>query len=103
MPQDWAMTQNNLGIALRNLAERSEGAQASQYLQQAVDDFRSALQVRTESDFPVQWARTRLSLARTYEAQKDRENARKCYEQLLRLYPADQRLQAKVTELSEKR
>jgi hypothetical protein len=47
------MTQNNLGNALRDLAERSEGAQASQFLQQAVDAFSSALQVYTEPTFPA--------------------------------------------------
>jgi hypothetical protein len=32
LPQDWAATQNNFGIALTYSAERSEGAQASRYL-----------------------------------------------------------------------
>jgi hypothetical protein len=36
LPQDWAMTQNNLGIALHALAGRSERAQASQYLARAL-------------------------------------------------------------------
>jgi hypothetical protein len=45
VPEDWAAAQNNFGLALFNLAERSEGAQASQCLRQAIDAYRNALQV----------------------------------------------------------
>jgi len=39
-PQDWAMTQNNLAIALRDQAVRAEGAEATALLGQAVDAYR---------------------------------------------------------------
>src|SRR3954463_12782517 len=55
----WAMTKNNLGIALHDLAGRSEGPKAAGLLDQAVDPYRSALQVRTRDQLPQQWAATR--------------------------------------------
>ena len=97
------MTQNNLGVALRALAGRSEGAQAAADLQQAVEAYRSALQVRTEADFPGQWLRTMFNLALAYEQMGDRSNARQCYEQLLHHVPDDAGFQAKVRDLAEKR
>jgi hypothetical protein len=84
------MTQNNLGIALDDLAERSEGEKAAQYLAQTVDACRNALQVRTETDFPVLWAGTMNNLARAYELKGDRTDALKTYRQLLRHYPDEQ-------------
>ena len=102
LPQHWATTQYNLGLVLRYLAGRSEGAQASQYLQQAVDALRSALQVLTETEFPAQWTGTMENLAVAYEAENDLGNAQKCYEQLFSHNPTNQRLQAKVKGLSEK-
>jgi tetratricopeptide (TPR) repeat protein len=92
---NWGPAQNNLGTALTDLAERSEGTQIAQYLQQAVEAYNSALQVKTESGSPEQWAQVVHNLAQTYEAQKDWGNAQKCYEQLVRHYPTDQTLQAK--------
>ena len=62
LPQDWAATQNNLGVALCNLGERSEGAEAAIYLQQSVDAYRSALQVLTRKQLPQDWARTQNNL-----------------------------------------
>ena len=44
------------------LAEHSEGAQASQYLQQAVDAYHNALQVRTREQLPQDWAATQNNL-----------------------------------------
>ena len=44
------MTQNNLGNALSDLAERSEGPQAAAYLEQAVAAYRGALQVEPASN-----------------------------------------------------
>ena len=55
------MTQNDLGIALGDLASRSEGAQAAQYLQQAVEAYRSALQVSPESSCPRTGQRPRTT------------------------------------------
>ena len=43
LPQDWAMTQNNLGIVLMHLGERVSGEQGAQYLEQSVAAHRAAL------------------------------------------------------------
>jgi tetratricopeptide (TPR) repeat protein len=56
------MTQNNLGSALDALARRSEGAQAFQYLQQAVDAYHRSLQVYTREQLPQNWAATQHNL-----------------------------------------
>ncbi len=61
-PQDWAMTQNNLGNALGVLASRSEGPRAAELLNQAVKAYRSALQVRTREQLPQDWAMTQYNL-----------------------------------------
>jgi tetratricopeptide (TPR) repeat protein len=102
LPQDWAMTQNNLGTALADLAGRSEGAQAGAYLEQAVAAYRSALQVRTEASFPAGWCRTMRNLALAYELKRDWRNARQSYEELLRHEPGNTDLQAKISELAKK-
>jgi hypothetical protein len=44
VPLDWAMTQNNLGNALRTLGERESGTAR---LQEAVAAYRAALEERT--------------------------------------------------------
>jgi tetratricopeptide (TPR) repeat protein len=59
VPFDWAMTQSNLGMALRSLGER-EGDPAR--LEQAVAAYRAALQERTRERVPLQWARTQTNL-----------------------------------------
>src|SRR5262249_49684245 len=61
-PLEWAVTQNNLGIALRTLGER-EGDTAR--LEEAGAAFRGAPKERTRERVPLQWA----------EAQSDREDA----------------------------
>ena len=45
LPQDWAATQNNLGNALSDQAERSGGAQAARLLGEAVAAYKNALTV----------------------------------------------------------
>jgi hypothetical protein len=47
LPQDWAMTQNNLGTVLSVLGERARGEQGAQYLQQSVASFENALSIFT--------------------------------------------------------
>ena len=53
LPQDWAMTQNNLGNALKEQAIRTAGAQGTELLAQAVAAYRSALEVYTHEVFPA--------------------------------------------------
>ena len=62
LPQDWAATENSLGLALGDLAGRSEGSQAAVYLEQAVSAYRNALQVRTREQLPQDWAMTQNNL-----------------------------------------
>jgi tetratricopeptide (TPR) repeat protein len=58
VPLDWAMTQNNLGYALRVLGERGD----DKALSDAVTAFRAALQERTRDRVPLDWAMTQNNL-----------------------------------------
>ena len=58
LPQEWAMTQNNLGVALIDLGRRVEGRRAAEMLNQAVEAYRNALQVYTRDALPKDWAAT---------------------------------------------
>ena len=51
-PEDWATTQNNLGVALSALAGLSARAEAARLLGEAVAAYRAALTVRTRDQFP---------------------------------------------------
>ncbi|MCG6138907.1 MAG: tetratricopeptide repeat protein, partial [Nostoc sp. LLA-1] len=61
-PQDWAMTQNNLGAAYRNriTGERAEN------IEQAIAAYTKALEVYTKSAFPQDWAMTQNNLGNAY-------------------------------------
>ncbi|MCP4933392.1 MAG: TIR domain-containing protein, partial [bacterium] len=56
LPQQWAMTQNNLGSALQEQGIRTGGEEGRRLLAEAVDAYRNALQVRTRAQLPQQWA-----------------------------------------------
>jgi tetratricopeptide (TPR) repeat protein len=62
-PADWAMTQNNLGIAYCNMPTGDRG----ENLRQAIACYEAALRVSTETDFPRQWADTQFNLGLTYK------------------------------------
>src|SRR5215831_2237509 len=53
VPLDWAMTQNNLGVALLGLGERESGTAK---LEEAVIAYREALKELTRERAPLQWA-----------------------------------------------
>src|SRR5262249_56140346 len=55
----WALTQNNLGNALKTLGGR-EGDTAR--LKDAVAAYRAALEVRTRERVPIEWALTQTGL-----------------------------------------
>ena len=57
VPLDWAMTQNNLGNALRTLGERESGTAR---LEEAVAAYRAALEERTRDRVPLDWAMTQI-------------------------------------------
>ena len=56
-PLDWAVTQNNLGNALRTLGERENGTAR---LEQAVSTYKAALEERTRERVPLDWAMTQI-------------------------------------------
>jgi len=58
-PLDWAMTQNNLGLALSRLGERENGTAR---LEQAVAAYRLALEEWTRDRVPLAWATTQSNL-----------------------------------------
>jgi CHAT domain-containing protein/signal recognition particle subunit SEC65 len=61
-PEDWAMTQNNLGNAY---SDRIRGERADN-LEQAIESYKLSLQVRTREAFPEDWAMTQNNLASAY-------------------------------------
>jgi tetratricopeptide (TPR) repeat protein len=60
--QDWAMTQNDLGVALRDLGTRSGGEERRKLLQDAVAAYHSALEVYIKATLPKDWAQTENNL-----------------------------------------
>ena len=61
-PQDWAMTQCNLGIAYY---DRLIGDKADN-LEMAIASYKAALEVRTRKAFPQDWAMTQNNLGTAY-------------------------------------
>jgi tetratricopeptide (TPR) repeat protein len=70
-PLDWAMTQNNLGIALRSLGERESGTAK---LDEAVAAYREALKEFTRERVPLQWAMTQNNLGAALWTLGERES-----------------------------
>src|SRR5206468_4113058 len=58
----WAMTQTNLGTALRALGERESGTAR---LEEAVAAYRAALEELTRDRVPLDWAATKNNLGTT--------------------------------------
>jgi len=83
LPQDWAMTQNNLGAALQEQGIRTGGEEGARLLGEAVTAYRSALEVFTRAQLPQQWATTQNNLGNSLKEQakrivsKDKEKAMK--------------------------
>src|SRR5262249_34967265 len=67
----WAMTQNNLGNALRTLGERESGTAK---LEEAVAAFRDALKEQTRERAPLQWAMTQNNLGIVLSRLGERES-----------------------------
>jgi tetratricopeptide (TPR) repeat protein len=61
-PEDWAATQNNLGVAY---CERLRGERAEN-LEKAITSYELALQVYTREAFPENWAGTQNNLGAVY-------------------------------------
>ena len=62
LPQDWAMTQNNLGNVLHEQGTRTGGEAGTRLLAESVTAYRDALTVRTKDQLPQDWATTQNNL-----------------------------------------
>jgi tetratricopeptide (TPR) repeat protein len=71
-PQQWAMTQNNLGAVLSSQGERAEGADGVRLLGEAVAAHREALKIFTREQSPQDWARTQNNLGAALMSQGER-------------------------------
>jgi hypothetical protein len=71
IPLDWAMTQNNLGTALRSLGELENGTGR---LEEAATAFREALKERTRERVPLDWAATQNNLGNALSSLGERES-----------------------------
>ena len=58
LPQDWAMTQNNLGTVLRTQGWRTGDEAGKELTRQAITAYELALQIITRDALPVQWEET---------------------------------------------
>ena len=72
VPLVWAMTQNNLGTALRILGERESGTVR---LEQAVAAYTEALKERTGERVPIDWAAMQNNLGRAIQLLRERGRA----------------------------
>jgi tetratricopeptide (TPR) repeat protein len=87
-PQDWAATQNNLGIAY---SDKITGNRAEN-IDEAIACYQLALQVYTREDFPEKWATTQNNLGNAYlfkitgNRAENIDDAIACYQLALQVY-----------------
>ena len=86
-PRDWAMVQNNLGLAYADLPTGDRGENQKK----AIDCYEAALRVWSERVFPLDWAATQNNLGNAYanlptgDRGKNLGKAIGCYEAALRV------------------
>ena len=68
-PQAWASLMHDLSKTYSNLGIRVEGAEAQQYLAQAVAGYQEILTVYTHNAFPQDWAGTQNNLGNAFQEQ----------------------------------
>jgi tetratricopeptide (TPR) repeat protein len=85
VPLHWAMTQNNLGAALRTLGERERGTAR---LEEAVAAYRAALEERTRERVPLAWATTQNNLGNALWNLGERERGTARLEEAVAAYRA---------------
>jgi len=68
-PLDWAMTQNSLGNASRELALRESKQNRATLLREAIKAYELAMEVRSRETLPQQWAMTQNDRAVTLREQ----------------------------------
>jgi exonuclease VII small subunit len=78
-----AMTQNNLGNALKVLGERESGTAR---LDEAVAAFREALQEWTRARVPLDWAGTQMNLGNALKVLGERESGTARLEEAVSAY-----------------
>jgi hypothetical protein len=78
LPQDWALTQNNLGLVLYELGKRSSGGQSARYLNEAIASYGNALSIFTPEADPYrnETARRNLEAARRENEVASQKNPR---------------------------
>jgi tetratricopeptide (TPR) repeat protein len=84
-PDAWAMTQNNLAIALVRLGQQESSAAR---LEQAVKAFNAALLEYTRERVPLDWAMTQNNLGATLRLLSERESSTARLEQAVETYNA---------------
>ena len=84
-PLDWAMTQTNLGDALRTLGERESGTAR---LEEAVAAYRAALEEFTRERVPLEWATTQTNLGTALWTLGERESGTARLEEAVAAYRA---------------
>jgi CHAT domain-containing protein len=70
-PQEWAMTQNNLGTAYHQRIREEK----AENLELAIAAFLAALEIRTCEEFPQEWAMTQNNLGNAYRDRLGGEKA----------------------------
>jgi tetratricopeptide (TPR) repeat protein len=83
VPLKWAMTQNNLGEALRVLGERESGTAR---LEEAVAAYRAALLEYTRDKVPLDWAMTQNNLGSALQRLGERESGTARLEEAVAAY-----------------
>jgi tetratricopeptide (TPR) repeat protein len=71
LPQQWAMAQNNLGATFSEQGTRTGGEDGKELIQQAINAYELALEVRTREALPVQWEETMGNLTVAKKALED--------------------------------
>ena len=77
-PLDWAMTQNNLGLALLRLGERENGTER---LEEAVTACKAALEEYRRERVPLDWAMTQTNLGLALATVGKRNKDKSCLTQ----------------------
>ena len=85
VPLEWAMTQNNLGNALRALGERESGTAR---LEEAVAAYRAALEEYPRERVPLKWAKAQMNLGAALETLGEHENGTTHLEEAVAAYRA---------------
>ena len=82
LPQDWAMTQSNLGVAYGDLPDGDRAAN----LHRAIACYEAALRVNREDTLPQDWAMTQTNIGIALEEIGDMNGTREAWQKAIRGY-----------------